>query len=80
MLWPHVGHVDHAQQPGSGLRHVTRGWTGATRGEVLTELRLAELGQLCLRLSPPGLRSPLYTVSAGRWLGLQWLITTFPCW
>ena len=25
MFWPHVGHVDHSQQPGSGLRHVTRG-------------------------------------------------------
>ena len=25
VFWPHVGHVDHSQQPGSGLRHVTRG-------------------------------------------------------
>ena len=57
MLWPHVGHVDHSQQPGSGLRHVTRDWTGATRGKVVTELRLAELGQLWSPVS--AVQSPL---------------------
>ena len=74
MFWPHVGHVDHSQQPGSVLRHVTRGldFSACDTREGNHRTELADRAR-------PGLQSPLYTVSTGRWLGLQWLITTCSC-